>query len=228
MKTRITLTACATLLLLASPGPADMIVPLVWDGHADSGWDAIIADDIHTGIVVDTITDDYVVIEISKTFADPYSAGEFTPNIITFRQRLDDAYTVADIRIANEIIFNSTGIGWQDYHWSIVDEEAAFDPLATDAEWFSVSPFEDMTWGPPEMQWDVDHSSSLDVDGGLVPHGEFFYPGRDSGPLFIDVDLSRAEWAEFTLVQVPTPEPTTMAVIVLGGLVMALRRPRVV
>ena len=90
MKTKVTVSACLMILLLAGPAAGDIIVPLV-RGSMDSGWDAVIADKIHTGIVVDVITDDYMVIEIGKIFCDPPTpCGGFTPNVIRFRQRLDD------------------------------------------------------------------------------------------------------------------------------------------
>ena len=235
MKTKVTVAALVTLLLFVSSGRGDVVVPLV-QGGMDSGWDAVIADNVNTGIVIDLITSEYVVIEIAKIFPDPPSAtGRFTPNLIEFRQRLGDAETLTDIRIADEIIFNATGSEWEDYHWRIVGEAAAFDRPATEAGGFSINPFTNKTWGPSQVGWDLsspdspgDHPAVLNVDGGLVPDRRSFLPGLGSEPLFIDVKLGEPGVmdSDFILVQTPTPEPATAAVVALGGMVMVLRRRR--
>lgn len=232
MTTRLMVSVFLAVLFLAPPAPGDMVVPLVL-GTSDSGWDAVITDDVNTGIVVDIVADDFVVIEIVKIFADaPLPGGQFTPNVITFRQRLDDELTFDDIRIADESIFNATGAEWTDYHWRLVGQAAAFDRQATDAGGFSVSPFTGKTWGPSQTGWDLNtpgaHPATLDVFGGAVADQGTFSPGRDSGPLFIDVNLSEDGPArtEFVLVQTPTPEPGTAVVVALGGLVALFRRRR--
>jgi len=161
-------TALLTLLLFAAPGvsSASIIVDLVDREGNDSGWSVVLADDVHNGVVVDAVTGDYVRIEIAKTFTLPPEGGVFPGNTIAFLQRLDDAGTVATIKITSEI-----------------------------------------------------------VDGGVVPDGHTFFPGATAGRLCIDVDLA-AEDSDFTLEQVPTPEPGTIALLAVGGAIFLVRRRR--
>jgi hypothetical protein len=226
MKTgTLTLVALGLILALANTAHTDVIKPLVLGDH-DSGWDAILTDDVNSGVIVDVVGDDYVIIEITKIFHDAPSGGVFTPNLIGFRQRLDDANTVATIRIADEFILNDTGTEWTDYHWEIVGDAAAFDMIATDAGGFSISPFTVKSWGPAQTGWDANHPATLDVSGGVVSSPSVYMPGSSGGSLYIDVDLSLAE-SDFTLKQTPTPEPGTLALLVLGGsLILARRRRR--
>ena len=235
MKTKVTLATCLTLCLVACPGYGDIIVPLA-RGGMDSGWDAVLADNVNNGIVIDAITDEYIVIEIAKIFPPaPAGSGQPTTNVIGFRQRLDDAHTLTDIRIADEIIFNNTGTDWLDYRWEIDGQGAAFDRLATEAGGFAVSPFTNMTWGPSQVGWDIaapdiagDHPGALHVKAGLVPDRGVYLPGSGSEPLFIAVDLGRLDEkdSDFDLVQGSTPEPATAAVIAVGGLIVLTRRRR--
>lgn len=212
------------VLALANTAHATVIKPLVLGG-LDSGWDAILADNANSGVIVDAVGADYVLIEITKIFHDAPSGGVFTPNLIGFRQRLDDANTVATIRIADEFILNQTSAEWTDYHWEIIGAAAAFDKVATDAGGFSTAPFTVKSWGPPQTGWDANHPATLDVSGGVVSSPGVYLPGSSGGSLHIDVDLSPAK-SDFTLKQVPTPEPSTLALLVLGGLLALARRRR--
>lgn len=212
------------VLALANITHATVIKPLVLGG-LDSGWDAILADDTNSGVVVDAVGDDFVSIEITKIFHDAPSGGVFTPNVIWFVQRLDDANTVATIRIADEFILNQTAAQWTDYHWEIVGAAAAFDMIATDAGGFSISPFTVKSWGPAQTGWDANHPATLDVSGGVVPSPGVYLPGSSGGSLHIDVDLSLAK-SDFTLKQVPTPEPGMLALLVVGGSLALARRRR--
>jgi len=202
----------------------DVVVPLTL-GAKDSGWDAIVADNICNAVAVDMIGSNYVLIQITKIFTDPPSAGQYTPNLIRFHQRLGDRNTVGSIRIADESIFNYTGSDWTDYHWEIDGSAAAFNIAATDNSGFSVSPFTNETWGPPPTGWDANHASALNVCDGVVSNLSWFYPGSRSGTLHIDVDLGRQN-SDFTLQQMPTPEPCSMVVLGCGGMLMFLRRTR--
>ncbi len=214
------------LVLLVSSGvsSADVIVDLTKDG-VDSGWSAILADDMHNGVVVDSITCSYARIEIAKTFCLGPESGEFPANLIGFRQRLDDASTVGTIQITSEAISNETGWDWTDYHWEIVGDNAAFNRTASENSGFSFEPFTNSVWGPSPAGWSSDHSISLDLDGDTVQDGETFFPGSWQGKLYIDVDLSGEEPVNFLLKQYPTPEPGTMALLGAGLLVL-LARPR--
>lgn len=213
------------LLMLAPVASADVIVDLIHPTDGDSGWSVVLADNVNSGVVVDRVTASYVRIEIAKTFTQPPQGGAFASNIIGFRQRLADDLTAPTIQITDEVIHNQTGADWTDYHWEIVGSAAAFDKAATDASSFSISPFTLATWGAAQTGWDSGHPATLDVDGGVVPHGGTFTPGLASGKLYIDVDLTVGN-SDFDLKQTPTPEPGAMLLIGLGGAVTILRRRR--
>ncbi|MDY6912896.1 MAG: PEP-CTERM sorting domain-containing protein [Planctomycetota bacterium] len=227
MKTRITAAAVALLLCsLACPVYADVVIDLIDPiTGADSGWSAILADDIHNGIVVDKVRSSYVRIEISKDFYLPPVNGCFPPNTIIFQQRLVDALTVPTIQITDETIFNNTGVDWTDYHWEILGASAAFDKAATDKSGFSINPFTNKTWGAVQTGWGPDHRISLNVDGGVVADGEWFLPGLAQGKLYIDTDLSGC-CTEFALMQCPTPEPGTLLILAGGAAIGLFRRNR--
>jgi len=211
------LSMLASVLFVLTPvAPADMIVDLL-DVHGnDSGWSVLLPNDVLYGIVVDRVTDDYVRIEILKTFADPPVGGAFMPNLIGFQQRLADSGTSGTIQITDEIIRNATGAAWTDYHWDVLGP-AAFGRAATEASGFTVGPFTTMIWGLPPPGWDADHAGSLDVDGGVVVDAAIYTPGLAGGKLVIDVDLASDD-GDFWLRQEPTPEPGALALVAPAAL----------
>lgn len=217
----VSLTVCLLASAAVSQG-ALVTVPLKDAFGVDSGWDAILSDDIHTGIVVDKVTSTYVRIEIIKDLYLPARDGQFPPNVIQFHARAGAAPAVSTIRITDETIVNDTGSPWLDYHWS-VSGAASFNQTLTDASGFSVAPFQTKTWGP--ASYDADHSNSLGVSGGLIPVAATYRPGLDAGELYIDV-LSNADSRDFTLTQYPTPEPATLVTLALGALGVLARRRR--
>lgn len=215
----ISLAGC---LLAAVPTAGGATIPLKDVFGIDSGWDADIPDDIHTGIVVDKVTSSYVRIEIFKDLDQPAREGDFPPHLIQFHPRTGSA--VSTIRITDETIINDTGMPWTDYHWSIVGLGASFNTTLTDASGFSVSPFQTKTWGPLVS---TGHSRQLGVSNGVIAPGSVYRPGLAKGELVIDIlpslDLPSRT---FTLMQYPTPEPATLVTVVLGGLIALARRRR--
>ncbi len=221
MKTsRIALLA-ALSLCITPIASADIIVPLI-DGTTNSGWQAVLPDNVNVGIVVDRITDSYVRIEISKSFVEAPEGGVFDPITIIFQQVLPDDQTVSIIQITDESITNNTGVDWTEYHWQLLDQAAAFDIAATEDSDFSIDPFTNMSW-VAATGWSELYASALDVDGGVVAAGESFFPGLDSGRLYINVNLA-LEDSNFGFAQNPTPEPTTMALMGLGALAVIRRK----
>ena len=217
MKARLALAVLLVVSInavaLSDTTTVQLIIP---DVPKDSGWDAIFDSAVNVGIPVpvDDIVFDgnggYVVIQIEpKTFRD------FTPIAIRFQQRLVDAVRV--IRIADESIMNLTGVEWTDFHWELrdpVDGVAVFD--ASDPGSFSVAPFTNK---------DLTLTALYADEPGAVPAGTLFSPGVGSGPLYIVTDPGQGLMS-FTLIQYPTPEPGTMALLALGGVVVLWRKPR--
>ena len=227
MNARTLFLTTLTVLMSISLAPASVTVDLVDSSGNDSGWSMILADDVHNGVVIDGVNAAavFVTIEIAKDYYLPMANGVFPPNVIGFRQRLDDSLTVGTIRITDEVITNHTGREWTDYHWEILDSTAAFDRTATEASGFSTGPFTTDTWGPAPSGWTAQHSASLSVAGGVVPNGGVYLPGMASGWLEIDVDLAQDD-SDFDLTQYPTPEPGTLVLLALGGAAVLGRRMR--
>lgn len=229
MKKLVSIVALMVLTVLAPAAWASVSVDLIDTTNpgspVDSGWTATLADNIHNGIIVDSVSAGYVHIEITKDFYNAPVNGVYTTNKIQFTQRLADGLTTPKILITDENIWNNTGSDWGDYHWWVTDSGVAFDKTATDNSGFSINPFTTKTWEAPPVGWTAAYSSELNVQGGIVHNGDFFTPGLDNGYLAIQVDLTNQQAASFTLYQAPAPEPATMAML-LCGVGMLIRRRR--
>ena len=217
MKTLTTILTAAAILSITPLAHAN-VMPL-----GGSGWEATISDNANVGIIVDAENDNFVMIEIIKTFTAPPEGGVFPGISIDFTQVSGDADTVAVIVLNDEIITNNTGYDWTDYHWSL-EGPAAFSINATVASGFSIDPFTNTDW-TPRAGWGTGYASALNVDGGVVASGSTYTPGVDAGYLAIKVDLSECDSASFTLTQNPTPEPATM-LLLAAGLPLLARRKR--
>ena len=228
MKKSATLSSLGIVFVLASACLADVTIPIKDSSGRDSGWDAILADAIHTDVYVDSVSGSlaYVRIEIAKDFYLPPENDLFASNIIQFHQRLDDAHTVAVIQITSEAVTNNTGCDWTDYHFAVTGDAAAFNKTTTDGSRFSTEPFTVKTWGAAPTGWASNYAGTLDLSGGVVPDGDTFYPGSALGRLYIDADLSGDLAVNFTLTQTPTPEPATLGLLAMGGAAVVLRRRR--
>ena len=102
MKTLLTILTVAAILSLTPIAHAS-IMPL-----GTSGWEAELPDNVNVGIIVDAENDEFVLIEIIKTFTAPPVEGQFPPISIDFSQVSDDADTVALIVLNDELITNNT------------------------------------------------------------------------------------------------------------------------
>ena len=223
MKTRTHVTACLTFacLLVASVAQAGMTVKL------GGGWEVEIGDPTAIGINVDTVGNDFIAIELSKDFrSPPLPNGNFPGLDIIFRQIGGDAGTVPNIVILDESVTNQTGTDWTDYHMTVgTGGNVWFDTI--DSAGFSMSPFTNSMFMDPGNVFGGNPSRATDLwaDGGLVFNNSSFFPGAGPGELVISVDLSGDDVA-FVLSEYPTPEPATLALLGLGGLVCLRRRSR--
>ncbi len=196
----------------------------------DSGWEAVFDDslDPYVDIIVDLVTDDAVFIEKSAEFIQPPGPAGFPPIPIVFRQIAYPA--VSQIVINDEIIINSTGVDWTDFHIVLLDGgDAAFNPDLTNASGgglgFSTSPFDNQMFSDDNSMFWVD-GFGLGPGGSdaVVPAGGVWFPGL-IGELYIDVVPSpQAPFTVFTLKEMPTPEPTTL-LLLLAVVLAHARRP---
>lgn len=160
------------------------------------------------------VTGDAVVIEKSAEFT------SFPQNVdITFVQTATDA--VPYIVIDDEIITNSTGVDWTDFHMEIVGN-GAFDPAQTGGGGgpigFTIAPFTQASF--------QNNDTLLNIDGGVVPNGTQWFPGdgATNGLLYIDARPTAASPNTFILREYPTPTPGSFGLLALGGLVATRRR----
>jgi hypothetical protein len=239
---RLVLSVMAMCLAVGVLGPgaraAVVTVPLAVPGGDDSGWDASYDDSIVAISVNSVDPGGSVEITIEKDFLQPPNpvTGLFPPILIDFIQRLPDAQTAPTIYVLDESIHNGTGVHWTDFHWEVLNQgEAWFDadgstdfgiepPEFTEVK--MVPPFLNQHWGTRPS--DPNQVVILDVDGGLgiAPDG-FFSPSPGSSMLVIQTDLEGTEaLLSFTFKQFPTPEPTTLALMGVGAVGMALARRR--
>lgn len=213
--------AAGAALFSAGSAQAGMMV------LGDSGWTASWDDelDAFVSIVVDAEGDDVVFIEKFAEFTEAPVDRVFSSIQIRFEQTSETA--ASHIVIENEGITNSTGTDWTDFHMELFSEAVAvFDPTMTAASGgggpigFSVAPFTIADF--------ADLNRRLDISGGVVDgEGGLWNPGggAEDGQLWIDV-LEGGLGAVFVLDELPTPEPATIALLGLGGVLLRRRGAR--
>ncbi len=196
----------------------------------EGGWRAQ-WDDSLDGLV--EISDDGVVdgvqfIQKSAEFleAPPQPGAEFPAIVITFFQLEVDA--VERFGILDEVITNSTGVDWTDFHMEVQGMEGTkFNPDLTATSGgsgpigFSISPFTNAAF--------ADSDTRLNIDGGVVPTGTQWRPGSgaEDGILYIDTPTIVARGGSapsFDLIERPTPTPGAAGALALLGIAGARRR----
>lgn len=191
------------------------------------GWQAVWDDSLYSTVDINPsgVVGDAVFIQKSAEFTQGPVGGIFPSIPILFQQTAYPAAT--SIVIDDEIIKNSTGADWTDFHFDILNgSDAVFDEAATAASGgplpigFYIAPFTEAAFTPDLMR--------LDIWGGVLGDGETWFPGNGAldGQLWIDVVPKQNEpYTVFTLKETPTPEPATLSLLVLGGLAL-IRRSR--
>ncbi len=212
-----------TALVVALAGSATASAGIVnigggWEASWDPSLDGLV-DVTSFGVVGDA-----VVIQKSAEFTQGPVLGIFPSIPITFRQTAPGA--VHNIVIDDEIITNSTGVTWTDFHMEVIDSgDAVFDPAATAASGgalpigWTISPFTQAAFSSGNRK--------LDIWDGTVPNGSQWFPGNgvSDGQLWIAVNPhTAAPFTVFTLKESPTPEPVSVALLALGALTLLPKR----
>jgi MYXO-CTERM domain-containing protein len=210
------LSLCTAVLAVAAPAQAGFVdLNGGWRASWDDALDGFV--DIYSHGVVG----DAVFIEKSAEFRDGPAGGVFAPIDIVFTPISPNA--VGSIVIDDEIIHNSTGADWLDFHMELIGDAAVFDDVSTEGSGgpgpigFSVDPFTVAAFSGDLRR--------LDISGGVVPDGTSWFPGVAGGQLWIDVAPGIV--TTFTLRETPSvPGPGSLALLALGGLLTIRRRRR--
>jgi len=203
---------------ICGAGPGGSGWRATWDSSLD-GLVQIIASDCTQ------IANGRVFIEKSAEFTQgPSPSGVFPTIAITFTQTA--VTNVTRIIIEDEIITNSTGSPWTDFHMDLIDSgDAVFDVAATAASGgpgpigFSIAPFTQAGF--------TNGNTRLDIFGGVVANGTQWFPGGGAldGELHIAVNPhAQAPFTVFSLKETPTPEPASLMLLTLGAMATLRRR----
>jgi len=201
-------------LFVAASSANALTVPLGTSGW-QAVWDSSLDPYVEITVEPTTETDAVYIHKFAEFIQGPDEFGFFPTIPITFQQTAPSSVT--RIVILDETLTNSTGVGWTDFHWDLLDHGDA---------WFeSGRPF--VTDPLVNQHWSTD-STSLSVDGfgtnGLVPNGGVWNPGLAYGELVINVVSKPTPlYTTFTLKETPTPEPASLLLIAVGGLLLRRR-----
>ena len=212
----LAILASCVCVVPASAGAVDL------GGGWQASWDSSL--DPYVDINVLSVTDDAIFLQKSAEFTQGPVAGVFPSIPIVFRQT--GASTIQSIVLDDEIIANSTGVDWTDFHIDLLNGlDAWFDEVQTGQSGgpgpigFYIGPFTEAAFTSPRR---------LDISGGVVAGGQVWFPGDGAanGQLWIGVVSapSGAPGTLFTLKETPTPEPGSLALLGLGGLAVIRRR----
>lgn len=221
MKRACLLLSVLLIAVVGNPAVAKIV-------NLGGGWQAEWAPSLDATVDMTSygVIGDALVIQKSAEFTQAPQGGVFPTIPIVFRQI--DASAVSKIAIDDEIITNSTGVDWTDFHMQLLDGiDVAFDPAATLG-----------SGGPGPIGWTIDpftqaafsqDNMALDIWGGVVPDQTSWFPGNGltNGQLLINVvpkDGITEPFTVFTLKETPTPEPASLILLAMGGLAVLRRR----
>jgi hypothetical protein len=208
--------ACAVSPVQAAP------IPLIdGDGH-DSGWTVESGGatlDLLPSNIIDVDLDPAVKtvsITVTKDFG-PYEdllgSIVFPVGSLTFREVNANDDLIDKIIIRSESAVNNTGVAWDSFSWKLTPTGAAEFNIGESSGWDE----------PSFSSWPLTSHQVL-ASIGIVLNGATFAP---SSNLVIDIHPdSSDDPLAITLKQHVTPEPATVALLVVGGLAVLSRRFR--
>jgi hypothetical protein len=217
-----TLSLAASVVLLVA-GFANAGVVQLGNSGWQAAWDSSL--DPYVSIFTTDVTTDSVYIQKSAEFTQGPGVGGLFPTIPIAFQQIGPS-TITEIVIQDEIITNSTGVDWTDFHFDLLDGPDA---------WFKHDPGFFFTTSPLNNQQFVNNDRGFWADGfglgpggtnAVVPNGSVWFPGDGAtdGDLKIGVVSKTATpYTVFVLKETPTPEPTSLILLAIGGLMLRRR-----
>lgn len=175
------------------------------------GWEVLIVDPDRSDVAVDPDSSlDMLILQKTAEF------DSLNPILLQFRQTMPDNLTAPVIAFNDELIYNNTGYDWVDFEFDLLDGSQVSYDQAASAD-FSIDPFTSR-----EYRY---NDSQLHVYNGVVPDGDIWTPGLDSGKLVIDVNLASDNPVVWTFKEIPSiPAPGALALLGLGALLGNKRR----
>ena len=204
-------------------------VPLIDSSGNHSGWE-MIAQSYSEGYVspvTDVVGDDYVLIELYKTFPGPIEYGASQPHVVEFIKVAPDAKQ--NIIITDEFIRNNTDYEWFDFHMTIINlgtPEAGFDPQHVPngdqlEEVYYTTPLPGYDGLPTQLNF-------VNAQGGGVPPSDVFWPGWQDGEIVIVTNPQMRVGDSFLLKEWATvPEPATIVLLGFSSIPLLRKRRRI-
>jgi hypothetical protein len=194
-----------------------------------SGWTATWDSSLDPYVDIHVVAEDATHVFIQKSaefFQGPDGFGVYPGISIDFSWQ-PGVGNPKSIVIEDEIITNSTGTDWTDFHMDVVSlVDAVFNHGP--GFFFTTSPFDNQSFTPDSKRFDV-NGFGLGPGGSnaIVADGTSWFPGSGAsdGELVIESGVGRSGSSFFTLVETPTPEPASLSLLALGA-IAALRRCR--
>ena len=210
---RLGSTVAAAVLAVLTVSQVDAGTVLLGGGW-QAWWDNSL--DPFVSLTNISVSPDGTTITLRKnaTFTQGPNAQGIFPSIpISFQQVATS--NVSSIVIDDEVVTNSTGVAWSDFHFDLLLGGATFNAAASAG--FNVAPFTNKVFSLG--------NTALDIDGGIVANGAQWTPGAgaNGGQLLTNV-VSPGIGTTFTLKETPTPGPTALMVFATGLLFFSTRR----